>query len=168
MLGLIMRKLSTCIETGGSTQMELEGAKRSFSFLCSSGVVIYKFVSDRHKGIAKWLRLQHPNIAHLYDIWHVIPSCIKKLVKASKSKGLEVLQEWTKGVQNHLYCVFSLQRLDFTNLLWQNGYPYFVMYQTNMKVMANYSLNVHMVKTSKNGSGLKVGRQELLKKHTCS
>lgn len=88
--------------------MELEGAKRGFSFISSSGVVISRFVSDRHKGIAKWLRLQHPNVKHLYDIWHVIRSCIKKLVKASKTKGLEVLKEWTKGVRNHLYwCVQS-------------------------------------------------------------
>ena len=66
--------------------MELEGAKRGFSFIFSSGVVISRFVSDQHKGIAKWLGLQHPNVKHLYDIWHVIRSCIKKLVKASKAK----------------------------------------------------------------------------------
>ena len=73
--------------------MELEGAKRSFSFLGSSGVVNSKFVSDRHKRIAKWLRLQHPDVTQLYDIERVIRSCITKLVKASETKGLEVLKE---------------------------------------------------------------------------
>ena len=97
--------------------MELEGAKRSFSFLGSSGVVISKFVYNRHKGIAKWLRLQHPDVTQLYDIWHVIRSCIKKLVKASKTKGLEVLKEWTKGVRNHLYWCIQSTKAGFHQLV---------------------------------------------------
>jgi len=39
-------------ETGGSTQTELEGAKRCFSYLKQAGVTIKVFVSDRHRGIA--------------------------------------------------------------------------------------------------------------------
>ena len=36
--------------------MELEGAKRSFNFLQTAGVAIKVFISDRHRGIAKWIR----------------------------------------------------------------------------------------------------------------
>ena len=36
--------------------MELEGAKRAFLFLQSAGVAVKAFISDRHRGIAKWIR----------------------------------------------------------------------------------------------------------------
>lgn len=42
-------------ETGGSQQTELEGAKRCFSYLQRVGLTIAIFVSDRHRGIAKWI-----------------------------------------------------------------------------------------------------------------
>ena len=58
-------------ETGGNTPMELEGAKRAFSFLYSVGLRISVFISDRHRGIAKWIRENQAGCAHFYDIWHI-------------------------------------------------------------------------------------------------
>ena len=40
--------------------MELAGAKQCFSFLEAGGVKIKKFISDRHAGIAKWVREMRP------------------------------------------------------------------------------------------------------------
>ena len=37
--------------------MELEGAKRCFSYLKKCGLAINIFISDRHRGIAKWIML---------------------------------------------------------------------------------------------------------------
>lgn len=28
-------------------------------------------VTDRHPQISKWLREQHPEISHRFDIWHI-------------------------------------------------------------------------------------------------
>ena len=97
--------------------MELEDAKRSFDHLISSGIKISTFVSDRHKGIAKWIRLKHPGTKHLYDIWHVIRSCVKKLLKASKKKGHEILKDWTKAVRNHLYWCVQSTKANFHELV---------------------------------------------------
>ena len=48
------------------TQMELEGAKRCFSFIQEKAKLsIPVFISDRHSGISKWIREQHPNTKHL-------------------------------------------------------------------------------------------------------
>jgi hypothetical protein len=63
--------------------MELEGAKRSFEFLKSSGLKMDIFVSDRHKGIAKWIRTKQTE-THYNDIWHVNKSINKQLRKAGK------------------------------------------------------------------------------------
>ena len=73
--------------------MELEGAKRCFAKLLDEGVCIPEFVSDRHTGLSKWLREQHPEVAHYYDRWHVAKSICKKISKARKEKGCEILLE---------------------------------------------------------------------------
>ena len=90
-------------ETGSSQAMELEGAKRSFNFLTNSAVTIRTFISDRHRGIAKWLKAAYPLVQHFYDIWHVSKSITKKLAKLRKEKGYETVLEWIKPIRNHLY-----------------------------------------------------------------
>lgn len=73
-------------ETGGGYQTELEGVKRCFGFLQRLGVKIGVFISDRHRGIAKWIRENCPGTTHFSDIWHVARSVTKKLLAASKEK----------------------------------------------------------------------------------
>ncbi|XP_028412577.1 uncharacterized protein LOC114535469 [Dendronephthya gigantea] len=64
-------------EVGSSNAMELKGAKTSFKFLQDSGLQMHIFISDQHKGIAKWIRTKHFN-----DIWHANKSINKQLRKA--------------------------------------------------------------------------------------
>ena len=80
--------------------MELQGAKNCFTFLSSAGVAIAVFISDRHCGIAKWIRESQTNTTHL---WHVARSIVKKLLKVSKEKGYELIKECIKGVRNRMY-----------------------------------------------------------------
>lgn len=61
-------------ETGGSQQTELEGAKRCFAYLQQLGLSIAIFVSDRHRGIAKWIRETSVDTIHYFNIWHVARS----------------------------------------------------------------------------------------------
>lgn len=67
-------------ETGGSQQTELEGAKRCVQYLLNLGLSIAVCVSNRHRGIAKWIREDHPERKHYFDIWHVARSITKKLL----------------------------------------------------------------------------------------
>lgn len=88
--------------------MELAGAKRCFAFLQKAGISIKKFISDRHAGIAKWVRETQHGTKHFFDIWHVARTVTKKLMQAGKEKGCEVISQWIVGVRNHLYwCVTS-------------------------------------------------------------
>ena len=68
--------------------MELEGAKRSFKYLKESGLKMEVFISDRYKGIAKWIRTKEKETKHYNDIWHVNKSVNKQLRKAGKDKGM--------------------------------------------------------------------------------
>ncbi len=97
--------------------MELDGAKRCFTFLQSSGVSIKKFISDRHAGIAKWVRETQVNTKHFYDIWHVARSITKKMLKAGKEKGCEVIMQWITGVRNHLYWCATSTKEGFGNMI---------------------------------------------------
>ena len=83
--------------------MELEGAKRCFSYLKKCGLAINIFISDRHRGIAKWIRCYQKTTQHFFDLWHIAKSITKQVIKASEEKGCEVLQKWTKGLKTHLY-----------------------------------------------------------------
>lgn len=42
--------------------MELDGAKRCFQFIKDAGLKVTSFISDRHKGIAKWIRESQPTM----------------------------------------------------------------------------------------------------------
>ena len=83
-------------QTGNSNAMELEGVKCCFLFLQSVGLSVITFVSDRHRGIAKWLKTSQPQTTHYFDIWHVAKSVNKKLLKASQEKGCEVIKDWMR------------------------------------------------------------------------
>ena len=90
-------------EVGSSNAMELEGAKRSFNFLKGSGLKMDIFISDRQKGIAKWIRTKQKETKHFNDIWHVNKSINKQLRKVSKEKWCEIINDWLKSVRKHLY-----------------------------------------------------------------
>ena len=103
--------------------MELEGAKRSFGFLKSVGLSISVFISDRHRGIAKWIRESQPRCAHFFDIWHIARSIGKAMIKLSKEKGCEKIGDWVKGVRNHLYWCVTSTKQGFQELIaakWQS------------------------------------------------
>ncbi len=83
--------------------MELVGVQRCFKYLKDAGIGIASFISDRHKGVAKWLRESFPNVQHFFDIWHVARTVTKKISKASKEKNCEILGDWLSSIRNHLY-----------------------------------------------------------------
>ncbi|XP_065069757.1 uncharacterized protein LOC135694804 [Rhopilema esculentum] len=98
-------------ESGSSNAMELDGAKRCFQYIKNAGLTITTFISDRHKGIAKWIRESQPETSHFNDLWHVCKGLTKKILKGSKEKGFEVLKLWLKGIRKHLYwCALSTKQ----------------------------------------------------------
>lgn len=85
--------------------MELEGAKQAFTYLQSVGLSIAVFISDRHRGIAKWLRETQTRCSHYFKIWHVAHSITKQMIKLGKEKGCKKITDSVKGAQNHLSSV---------------------------------------------------------------
>ncbi|PFX22584.1 Neuropathy target esterase [Stylophora pistillata] len=84
----INKGLSKANQTGSSNAMELEGAKLCFDYLQRDlGLTVKVFVSDRHRGIAKWIIECQPSVTHFFDQWHVAKGLVKKLLAASKQKG---------------------------------------------------------------------------------
>ncbi|XP_052277728.1 uncharacterized protein LOC127876462 [Dreissena polymorpha] len=83
--------------------MELEGLKRGIAALQEMGIQIKEIVTDRHMQIQKWLRDNHHEIKHSYDVWHVAKAVKKKLVALSKQKDCDHLFKWIKSITNHLY-----------------------------------------------------------------
>ena len=51
--------------------MEKEGLERVLNFLQQQHCKVDILVTDRHRQINKWLRENHSEITHYYDVWHV-------------------------------------------------------------------------------------------------
>ena len=54
-----------------SYHMELEGLKRGLDKLKGHGIDITELVTDRHCQIQKWMRDNHPDTIHSFDVWHL-------------------------------------------------------------------------------------------------
>ncbi|XP_041463201.1 uncharacterized protein LOC121414191 [Lytechinus variegatus] len=92
-------------EVKGSYHMELEGFKRVVNFLDDKGLVIRKVVTDRHRQLAKYIRITLPHIIHVYDVWHVSKGVGKKVHALAKQKDCEELVQWEPSITNHMYWV---------------------------------------------------------------
>ncbi len=97
--------------------MELEGAKRCFSSLQNDEIRIDTFISDRHKGIAKWIRTSQTSTAHFFDIWHVLKNITKKMALVAKEKWFQIIGEWIKWVRNHIYWAATTTKSGFGELI---------------------------------------------------
>lgn len=56
--------------------MELEGLKRGLLFFSEEELEIKTLVTDRHRSIAKYMREEHEDVDHFYDIWHIAKGTI--------------------------------------------------------------------------------------------
>ena len=58
-------------EVGSANACELEGLKRCIGKIGADKIAI--IVTDRHRGVAKFLREceQLSHVLHLYDVWHL-------------------------------------------------------------------------------------------------
>lgn len=91
--------------------------KRAFRYLKSVGVSIGVFISDRHRGIAKWIRNDEKKTVHFFDIWHVARSICKSMLKLSKESGCDKIKDWMKGMRNHLYWCVTSTKQGFENMI---------------------------------------------------
>ncbi|XP_075526246.1 uncharacterized protein LOC142557944 [Dermacentor variabilis] len=90
-------------EVGGSCYMELEGLKRSPSFLQHHRIDVTYILTDRHAQIKCFLLKERSDITHEFDVWRVVKGVHKKLLAVAKRNDFKELKEWTQAVGNHLY-----------------------------------------------------------------
>lgn len=58
-------------EVGGSCYMEKQGLKQALSNLNDCDVHVDILVTDRHAQIKKFIREEHQEIKHYFDVWHI-------------------------------------------------------------------------------------------------
>ena len=86
-----------------SSRMEKKGLEKLLSKLANMGVRISTLTTDRHVQIRSFLKNEHPEIIHQFDIWHFGKSIKKALTNLSKKKGCEPLTHWIKAIINHFW-----------------------------------------------------------------
>ena len=71
--------------------MEKEGFIRCVDNLIDNFETDVRLIStDRHCQIRKLMRVSYDGIIHQFDPWHIAKVISKKLVKASKRKGMYI------------------------------------------------------------------------------
>ena len=78
--------------------MEKYGFQKALHGIEARDVNIKQITKDRHVQIKKFMREEHPNINHQFDIWHVCKNIHKKLSKAAKKKSSSILNKWIKSI----------------------------------------------------------------------
>ena len=73
-------------EVANSYQMEKEGLHRAIQKVQSEGFTIAVLATDRHSQVTKYMKEEHPQIDHQYDVWHLAKSVVKKLTEKAKPK----------------------------------------------------------------------------------
>ena len=69
----------------------------------ANGVNVAIISNDRHPQIKMEMRVNHGEISHAFDPWHVAKSVNKKLSAASKKSGCSELAAWIPSIVNHLW-----------------------------------------------------------------
>lgn len=88
---------------GNSSRMEKWRLVTLLNKLCHHEVTVSTLTTDRHVQIRVFMRKEHPEINHQFDVWHFGKSLKKSLTAAAKRKELLELIPWIKSIINHLW-----------------------------------------------------------------
>lgn len=83
--------------------MEKKGFIETLANIEANGIKVKLISSDRHTQIKKEMRVNHPDIDHQFDPWHLAKTVSKTLSAASKKSGCSDLAPWILLIVNHLW-----------------------------------------------------------------
>ena len=66
-------------------------------------ISISSLTTDRHVQIRSYMKKEHPQIKHQFDVWHFAKNIKKKIVKKAKLKSCSELFDWVKVIVNHFW-----------------------------------------------------------------
>ena len=90
-------------EVANCNCMKKKGFVDTLSNIEANGIKVGVISTDRHPQIKKEMRVNHPNIDHQFDPWHIAKSVSKKFSAASKKSGCSELAPWIPSIVNHLW-----------------------------------------------------------------
>ena len=90
-------------QVANSNQMEKKGFIETLANIEANGIKVKLISTDRHTQIKKEMRVNHADIDHQFDPWHLAKTVSKKLSAASKKSGCSDLAPWIPSIVNHLW-----------------------------------------------------------------
>ncbi|XP_044171508.1 uncharacterized protein LOC122955833 [Acropora millepora] len=96
-------KVVSVTEVANSNQMEEKLFIETLSHIDATGIKVDTISTGRHPQIRKEMRVNHGEIDHQFDPWHLANSVSKMLDTASKKSGCNGLAPWISSIVNHLW-----------------------------------------------------------------
>ena len=90
-------------QASSSVGMEKLGFQTLMHRLQTAKLNIATIITDRSPQVKALMKKAYANINHQFDIWHFVKIVSKKIRKASKKKGCQILLEWLPAISNHLW-----------------------------------------------------------------
>lgn len=112
-----------------SNAMELKGFKGTLKNILDNRVQVSTISTDRHTQIVKEMKVNHSDISHEFDPWHVAKSVSKKLTAEAKRKECEDLGAWIPSIINHLW--WSAQTCEENAVLLKEKWVSVIHHVTN-------------------------------------
>ena len=90
-------------EVKNSNAMETEGLHRALKTLDDYGVQMTGLATDRHPQVTKYMRTQHAEMEHQFEIFHTAKGVNKKLTKVSKKRSTDDVLPWIQAISNMMW-----------------------------------------------------------------
>ena len=90
-------------QASSSVGMEKLGFQTLMHRLQTAKLNIATIITDRSPQVKALMKKAYANVNHQFDIWHFVKNVSKKIRKASKKKGCQILLEWLPAISNHLW-----------------------------------------------------------------
>ena len=105
---------------GNSSRMEKKGLEILLTKL--KDLKLTTLTTDRHVQIRSFMKKEHPEIVHQFDIWHFGKSIKKSLLAVAQKRDCHQVSLWIKSIVNHLWwcCASSIGNESLLKEKWQS------------------------------------------------
>ena len=100
---IVAMELGHVSEVANSNHLEPTGLVRCLNKIKDDELRVPMIATDRHVTVRSIMQNQFSDIAHQFDLWHLIKAVLKKLWAKARTAACKDLAKWIQIIANHLW-----------------------------------------------------------------